>query len=37
MGAQAATMLLERLQGRTEPRNYTATPTLKIRGSSRPA
>ncbi|WP_436534118.1 LacI family DNA-binding transcriptional regulator [Actinoplanes sp. HUAS TT8] len=37
MGAQAATMLLERLQGRTEPRNYTATPTLKIRGSTHPA
>ena len=28
MGAQAATMLLERLQGRTEPRSWTATPTI---------
>ncbi|GAA2715336.1 LacI family DNA-binding transcriptional regulator [Actinoplanes palleronii] len=34
MGAQAATMLLERLQGRTEPRRYRATATLQVRGSS---
>lgn len=37
MGAQAASMLLERLQGRTDPRSYTATPTLQVRGSSHPA
>ncbi|MEU4161838.1 LacI family DNA-binding transcriptional regulator [Actinoplanes sp. NPDC026670] len=34
MGAQAATMLLERLQGRTEPRRYVAATNLHVRGSS---
>ncbi|MEU8244029.1 LacI family DNA-binding transcriptional regulator [Actinoplanes missouriensis] len=34
MGAQAATMLLERLQGRTEPRRYMATTELRIRTST---
>lgn len=34
MGAQAATMLLERLRGRTEPRRWTAAVTLHARGSS---
>jgi LacI family transcriptional regulator len=34
MGAQAAGMLLERLQGRTEPRHYVATTRLHVRGSS---
>ncbi|MEU4562883.1 LacI family DNA-binding transcriptional regulator [Actinoplanes sp. NPDC023936] len=34
MGAQAATMLLERLQGRTEPRSYVATTELRIRAST---
>ena len=28
MGEQAVTMLLERFQGRTEPREYVAAPTL---------
>ncbi|MFI1991849.1 LacI family DNA-binding transcriptional regulator [Actinoplanes sp. NPDC020271] len=36
MGSQAATMLLERLQGRTEPRSWTATTTLTVRGSTMP-
>lgn len=35
LGAQAATMLLERLQGRTEPRSFMSTPILKIRASTR--
>ncbi|HWS37996.1 MAG TPA: LacI family DNA-binding transcriptional regulator [Actinoplanes sp.] len=34
MGARAATMLLERLQGRTEPRRHAAATTLRVRGSS---
>jgi LacI family transcriptional regulator len=34
MGAQAATMLLERLQGRTEPRRFVAATSLYVRGSS---
>lgn len=36
MGAQAATMLLERIQGRTEPRRYMVTPTLRVRSSTAP-
>ena len=36
MGEQAVRMLLERLQGRTEPRNYVATPSLRVRSSSGP-
>jgi LacI family transcriptional regulator len=36
MGAQAATMLLERLQGRTEPRAFVATTSLRVRGSTTP-
>ncbi|WP_306214326.1 LacI family DNA-binding transcriptional regulator [Actinoplanes sp. RD1] len=34
MGARAATMLLERLQGRTEPRRHVAPTTLRIRTST---
>ena len=34
MGEQAVRMLLERLQGRTEPRDYVATPTLQVRTST---
>ncbi|WP_204299490.1 LacI family DNA-binding transcriptional regulator [Actinoplanes campanulatus] len=34
MGAQAATMLLERFQGRTEPRRYMAATRLRIRSST---
>jgi LacI family transcriptional regulator len=36
MGEQAARMLLERLQGRTEPRAFVSTPTLRVRGSTGP-
>jgi LacI family transcriptional regulator len=36
MGAQAATMLLERLQGRTERRQHMVATSLRIRGSTRP-
>jgi len=36
MGAQAATMLIERLQGRTERREYVATTSLRIRSSTTP-
>jgi LacI family transcriptional regulator len=34
MGTQAATMLLERLQGRREPREFVAATTLRVRGST---
>ena len=30
-------MLLERFQGRTEPREYVAAPTLQVRTSTGPA
>lgn len=36
MGMHAVTMLLERIQGRTEPRRYVATPALRVRDSSAP-
>jgi LacI family transcriptional regulator len=36
MGSQAVTMLLERFQGRTEPRQYVVTPRLEIRTSTAP-
>ena len=36
MGEQAVTMLLERFQGRTEPREYVAAPTLQVRTSTGP-
>jgi LacI family transcriptional regulator len=34
MGSRAAAMLLERIQGRTEPRQHTITPTLRVRRST---
>jgi LacI family transcriptional regulator len=34
MGAQAVGMLLERLAGRTESRQYTVTPSLRVRSST---
>lgn len=37
LGRHAIRLLLERIQGRTEPVHFTAEPTLKIRGSTRPA
>jgi LacI family transcriptional regulator len=36
MGRHAITMLLERINGRTEPRRHTVTPTLHVRGSTAP-
>ncbi|GIE82137.1 LacI family transcriptional regulator [Actinoplanes philippinensis] len=36
MGARAATMLLERLQGRTERRQHVVATSLRVRGSTRP-
>ena len=36
MGEQAVRMLLERFQGRTEPRSYVATSTLQVRSSTAP-
>ena len=36
MGSEAVKMLLERIRGRTEPRQYVATPTLQVRRSSSP-
>jgi LacI family transcriptional regulator len=36
MGAVAVTMLLERIDGRTEPRRHVITPTLQVRGSTAP-
>ncbi|BEL02891.1 LacI family DNA-binding transcriptional regulator [Actinoplanes sichuanensis] len=36
MGAQAATMLLERLRGRTERRQHMVSTRLQVRGSTRP-
>ncbi len=36
MGAEAITMLLERIQGRTESRQHVVTPTLRIRASTGP-
>ena len=36
MGEQAVAMLLERFQGRTEPREYVAAPTLQVRTSTGP-
>ena len=37
MGERAIRLLLERLQGRTEPTHFSVEPTLKARGSTRPA
>lgn len=37
MGRTAATMLLERLAGRTEPRRFRTDPRLRVRGTTRPA
>lgn len=34
MGAQAVTMLLERIEGRTDPRQYMVTPSLRVRNST---
>jgi LacI family transcriptional regulator len=36
MGAEAVTMLLERIRGRTERRQHVVTPTLRVRGSTGP-
>jgi LacI family transcriptional regulator len=36
MGSQAVTMLLERMQGRTEPRHFRVTPSLQVRRSTGP-
>ena len=36
MGAEAVTMLLERIQGRTLSRHHVVTPTLRIRTSTGP-
>jgi len=36
MGTHAVTMLLERIEGRTEPRRHSITPTLRVRGSTAP-
>ena len=36
MGSEAVTMLLERIHGRTEPRQHVVTPTLRIRASTGP-
>ena len=36
MGAEAITMLLERIQGRTQSRHHVFTPTLRIRTSTGP-
>jgi LacI family transcriptional regulator len=37
MGERAIRLLFERIQGRTEPTNFSVQPTLKVRGSTRPA
>lgn len=37
MGERAIRLLLERIAGRTEPTNFSVEPTLKARGSTRPA
>ena len=37
MGERAIRLLLERIQGRTEPTHFSVEPTLKVRGSTRPA
>jgi LacI family transcriptional regulator len=37
MGMQAIQMLLERIDGRTEPRRHLVTPRLRARGSTAPA
>lgn len=37
MGERAIRLLLERIAGRTEPTNFSVEPTLKVRGSTRPA
>ena len=37
MGERAIRLLLERIQGRTEPTHVSVEPTLKVRGSTRPA
>jgi LacI family transcriptional regulator len=37
MGERAIRLLLERIQGRTEPTNFSVEPSLKVRGSTRPA
>ena len=36
MGSQAVTMLLERIQGRSEPRQHVVTPSLRVRASTSP-
>jgi LacI family transcriptional regulator len=37
MGERAIRLLLERIQGRTEPTHFTVEPSLKVRGTTRPA
>jgi LacI family transcriptional regulator len=37
LGRQAVRMLLERIEGRTEPRRYLVKPTLQVRRSTSPA
>jgi len=37
MGERAIRLLLERIQGRTEPTHFSVEPTLEVRGSTRPA
>ena len=37
MGERAIRLLLERIQGRTEPTHFTVEPSLKVRGSTQPA
>jgi LacI family transcriptional regulator len=37
MGEQAIRLLLERIQGRTEPTHFSVQPSLKVRRSTRPA
>ncbi len=36
MGERAVRLLLERIQGRTEPTHFSVEPTLKVRGSTQP-
>jgi LacI family transcriptional regulator len=37
MGERAVRLLLERVQGRTEPIHFTVEPSLEVRGSTRAA
>ena len=37
MGERAIRLLLERIQGRTEPTHFSVEPSLKVRGSTQPA